>query len=54
MDIKERFNQAVERLYKINYYLAGEVTKLGYPKITKYPPTAGVGWDSTKNLSWYY
>jgi predicted metal-dependent peptidase len=50
MDIKKRFDNAIDQLYKVNQYLAAEVTKLGYPKVIKnsIPDTAGVLWDDKK------
>jgi len=48
MHIQQRFENAIEELYKLNYYLAGEVTKLGYPKYSESVPTAGVAWDEKR------
>jgi len=48
MNIKTRFNKAVQDLVGINHYLAAEVTKLGYPTLEEGIPTAGVGWDENK------
>lgn len=48
--LHDRFHEAVDYFYKNNYHLAGQVCKLGYPKIvTGYPPTAGVVWNKEKN-----
>jgi hypothetical protein len=49
--IREWFEEAIEELYEQNFYLAAELTKLGYPEIIpadQYPPTAGVSWDEKK------
>ena len=47
--INERFEEAIEELYDLNYFLAAEITKLGYPKLVKEEvPTAGVMWDDKK------
>lgn len=48
MDIFDKFEEAIDFLYKENNYLAAEVAKLGYPRFAEYIPTAGVGWDPTK------
>ena len=45
MNIKERFINAIDYLYKSNCNLATEVTKLGHPSINNSIPTAGVYWD---------
>jgi len=45
MDIKERFKNAIDTLYKNACNLATEVTKLGYPALSNNIPTAAVGWD---------
>jgi predicted metal-dependent peptidase len=48
MNIKERFDNAIDYLYKVNDCLSAEVTKLGYPKFVKEIPTAGVSWDKER------
>ena len=50
MNIRERFDKAVDSLYETNHYLAAEITKLGYPKLisSQVIPTAGVAWDPIK------
>lgn len=47
--MNKRFENAIEWLYDTNHYLAAEVTKLGYPKLDRSIPTAGVYWDKHKN-----
>lgn len=49
MDIQERFNKAIDDLYASACNLATEVTKLGYPKLSKRIPTAAVSWDKQRN-----
>ena len=48
MNIKDRFDKAIEYLIEKNHYLAAETTKLGYPLISNVVPTAGVIWDPQK------
>jgi len=47
--IRDAFRQAVDDLYKQAFYLAGEVTKLGYPELlpaeSSFMSTACVIWD---------
>src|SRR3990167_6353471 len=48
MNIQDRFDKAIEDLYKESRYLSAEITKLGYPQLVpkdSYPLTAGVSWD---------
>jgi predicted metal-dependent peptidase len=50
--IREWFDEAVDELYLTHFYLAAEITKLGYPDLVpenSYPPTAGVLWDDKRN-----
>lgn len=47
-DIKERFDKAIDGLYGSACNLATEVTKLGYPKLSKRVPTAAVSWDKQR------
>lgn len=49
--IREWFEESIEELYENNFYLAAELTKLGYPEVipaNQYPPTAGVAWDEKR------
>ena len=48
IDIHERFKKAIDDLYDSACNLATEVTKLGYPKLSKRVPTAGVSWDKQR------
>lgn len=50
MNVNDRFDEAIENLYKTNQYLAAELTKLGYPKLVgdEVLPTAGVSWDAVR------
>lgn len=40
--------KAVDDMVSINHYLAAEICKLGYPKLSEELPTAGVAWDAEK------
>ena len=45
MKIEELFHDALDRLYQHSFFLAEQVSKLGYPElVTDYPLTAGVSW----------
>ena len=44
--IQERFDEAIDMMYEHNFNLATEITKLGYPRLTKNCPTACVSWDN--------
>jgi len=49
--IREWFEEAIEDLYDQHFYLAAELTKLGYPTVVPanhQPPTAGVAWDDKR------
>jgi hypothetical protein len=49
VDQKERFHEAIDTLYEKNHHLAGQVSRLGYPKMVGgYPPTAGVLWNKER------
>jgi len=48
MNIKLRFQKAVDDMVAVNHYLAAEVCKLGYPMLSDKIPTAGVGWDGER------
>lgn len=48
MNIKERFELAIDDLYLSACNLATEVTKLGYPKSSVRISTAGISWDKYK------
>jgi len=49
MNLKEKFNKAIDDLYEDNQCLAAEIAKLGYPQIIDgWPHTAGVMWDDEK------
>lgn len=48
MNIKLRFDKAIEYMVAVNHYLAAELSKLGYPIACDDIPTAGVGWDNDR------
>jgi predicted metal-dependent peptidase len=55
MNINERFEKAIEKLNKNHMFLAAEVTKMGYPKLSKEIPTAGVSWnDKRKKIDFIF
>jgi predicted metal-dependent peptidase len=47
-EFEERYDRVVDKLYDVNYYLASEICKLGYPELTDKIPTAGVAWNDEK------
>lgn len=47
-EVVRLFDEVVNELNQENWYLASEVTKLGYPTLSTQIPTAGVAWDGDK------
>ncbi len=49
MNPKDRFHNAIDFFYEKNYHLAGQASKLGYPKmVSGYPPTAAIMWNKER------